>query len=371
MKKAEINTTVSQRLITANHLSIFRLIMSPFVCALFLSGNYLIMQIAFYLYILLAATDYADGILARKYGATKFGAFADQFSDKIFFLFFLVTLSLLRLVPFWIVALMIIRDPIICGLRFLSSIRGFELEVETLSRFKTGIQMWGIGAIMLISIYPFRNFTLSIIGIFLLLGLLLFASHLWVYKQLSVRLLMFNGLALLAFLIRYYYPIEDSGLIYALLMLGLTWLTATHYFLLFVIRFRDGTGKVALSWWIISLLESLVLPVILLAFFATSKIPFWIPLSMLFLEFLFSACYYIAVTQCALGGINAITVKLSVQGFLAALIAIKVWLPNCLPPPLNYSIAIDLYLFLGISFILFFLALRQWGKTILNYIGAQ
>lgn len=66
----------------ADYLSLFRLFSGP-VFAYFLS---------FYGFLFLAFTDWLDGLAARKFGATRFGAWLDPFADKVFIWSYLIVL---------------------------------------------------------------------------------------------------------------------------------------------------------------------------------------------------------------------------------------------------------------------------------------
>ena len=104
----------------------------------------------FLAFALVAATDFIDGYLARQWNAVSaFGAFLDPVADKLLVGFSLAALvwletgALLYLIP---AAAIILRDLIATGLRLFPEI---ELPVSQLAKWKTALEMAGIGAVLL------------------------------------------------------------------------------------------------------------------------------------------------------------------------------------------------------------------------------
>ena len=63
------------------------------------------------IFALAAITDWADGYLARRWGQTSaFGAFLDPVADKLLLTSAFVTLTWLKMIPFWIAAVVVSRD---------------------------------------------------------------------------------------------------------------------------------------------------------------------------------------------------------------------------------------------------------------------
>lgn len=101
-------------------------------------------------FVLVALTDFVDGWAARRLGATSaLGAFLDPVADKL-----LVGISLLALshMQSWHLGLLvptlaiISRDIIATGLRLFPKI---EMPVSQLAKWKTALEMVGIGALLL------------------------------------------------------------------------------------------------------------------------------------------------------------------------------------------------------------------------------
>ncbi len=140
-----------------NNIPIF-LTISRFIFAiitsalLFFSSDYAII-IALILFISGSLTDALDGAIARRQGIqSKFGAFLDPIADK--FLVFLVLISLVyhreSNILFVLTILITSREIFIISLRewMATSSKGKLLEVSSLGKIKTVIQMTGISLII-------------------------------------------------------------------------------------------------------------------------------------------------------------------------------------------------------------------------------
>lgn len=104
----------------------------------------------FLAFVLVAATDFIDGRLARHWNAvSEFGAFFDPVADKLLVGISLAALvavasgDLLYLIP---AIAIIVRDLIATGLRLVP---GLDLPVSQLAKWKTALEMIGIGAVLL------------------------------------------------------------------------------------------------------------------------------------------------------------------------------------------------------------------------------
>jgi cardiolipin synthase len=68
------------------------------------------------LFALAAASDAADGFLARRFGwQSELGGILDPIADKLLLASVFITLSFLKLVPLWLMAAVVARDIIIVG----------------------------------------------------------------------------------------------------------------------------------------------------------------------------------------------------------------------------------------------------------------
>ena len=87
------------------------------------------------------ATDFFDGRLARRHGRTSpLGSLLDPIADKVLVLGALVMLVGLGVVPAWMVALIVVREVLITGLRQAAIERGVVLAARDLGKLKTWAQ---------------------------------------------------------------------------------------------------------------------------------------------------------------------------------------------------------------------------------------
>ena len=159
-----------------NILTIGRIIIVPiFVFTFFIPGLFGDL-IPFFLFVLASFTDYLDGLLARLFKEeSKLGELLDPIADKI-----LVAAALILLVMngtiknYEVIAAIIIltREILISGLREFLAKGKITMQVSSLSKLKTFIQMTSI-AILLTGesgnkILNFQDYNAQTVGIILL-----------------------------------------------------------------------------------------------------------------------------------------------------------------------------------------------------------
>jgi CDP-diacylglycerol--glycerol-3-phosphate 3-phosphatidyltransferase len=87
------------------------------------------------------ATDQIDGWLARRRGSTSpLGKLLDPVADKVLILAALVMLTGEGVAPAWMVALIVVREILVSGLRLAAIERGVVLGARDLGRVKTWAQ---------------------------------------------------------------------------------------------------------------------------------------------------------------------------------------------------------------------------------------
>ena len=97
---------------------------------------------AYVLAILAGVTDLLDGYLARKWNQiTDFGALMDPLADKVFITATMLMAVEYRLMPAWIVVLVISREFMVTGLRTLAAKRGIVISADRWGKLKTFLQM--------------------------------------------------------------------------------------------------------------------------------------------------------------------------------------------------------------------------------------
>jgi CDP-diacylglycerol--glycerol-3-phosphate 3-phosphatidyltransferase len=121
-----------------NILTYLRIAFIPLIVVLLMppsSGRAL--NLAFILYVMASATDYLDGILARRHNlVTSVGKLLDPLADKLLTSAVLIMLIPLDRVEAWVVFLIIGREIIITGLRSIAASRGLILDASRMGKRK-------------------------------------------------------------------------------------------------------------------------------------------------------------------------------------------------------------------------------------------
>ena len=92
-------------------------------------------------FVLAMATDQVDGWLARRSGtSSQLGKLLDPVADKVLVLAALVMLIGEGVAPAWMVALIVVRELLVSGLRLAALERGVVLGARDLGRLKTWAQ---------------------------------------------------------------------------------------------------------------------------------------------------------------------------------------------------------------------------------------
>ena len=159
-----------------NILTIGRIIIVPiFVFAFFIPGFFGDL-IPFFLFILASFTDYLDGLLARLFKEeSKLGELLDPIADKIIVAAALILLVMNGTIKnYEVIAAIIIltREILISGLREFLAKTSVSIQVTSLSKLKTFLQMLSI-AILLTGesgnkLINFQDYNAQTIGIILL-----------------------------------------------------------------------------------------------------------------------------------------------------------------------------------------------------------
>ena len=140
--------------ITANQVTLARLVLLPLPVALIYQRTHVFMLGALAIYILLGLTDALDGFLARKYGSTALGALLDPVVDKIFLVAGFVPLADFQIMPTTLVFILFIRELAVTALRTIALEEGFTFTTSSIAKLKTTVQMAGAGFILIIWLFP-------------------------------------------------------------------------------------------------------------------------------------------------------------------------------------------------------------------------
>lgn len=161
-----------------NKLTIGRICAIPAIiivaCIPYLNDHYAFAGVSYanlinvILFALASATDFLDGYLARKHNlVTTFGKFADPLADKCLVLTSLLILmggsgsyngvqfgvTYVKLAPMWAVAIILLRELIVSGVRLVAAERGEVIAAGWSGKVKTFVTMIAIIFIFLAGIH--------------------------------------------------------------------------------------------------------------------------------------------------------------------------------------------------------------------------
>ncbi len=149
----------------ANKLTISRIVLTGiFILFLFIRGAG---AKFFALAVFLAAciTDYYDGLLARKTSSvTEFGKLMDPIADKILILGAFLAFVEMKIIPAWMVIVIIARDLVITGIRVIALSKKKVLSANIAGKHKTVSQMVAVLSILVFLIIRDSGFTFRYIG---------------------------------------------------------------------------------------------------------------------------------------------------------------------------------------------------------------
>lgn len=132
---------------TANKITVLRIILVPvFMILLYLDLPYWALAV----YIIACVSDFVDGKIARKYNqVTDFGKFMDPLADKMLVLTAMCYFVEVKLIPGWVVALVLLREFGVSGLRLLAVEQGIVIAAAWSGKIKTGVTMVALGVLIL------------------------------------------------------------------------------------------------------------------------------------------------------------------------------------------------------------------------------
>lgn len=155
---------VSSRVLTVpNLLSFFRLLMVPVFLVLIVTGNDLI---ALVVLVVSTATDYLDGVIARRFGQiTRLGQLLDPAADRLFIFATLIGLAIRDILPWWLVAVIVGRDVLLAVHGIVMANIGYgPLPVHHLGKFATFLLFYALPIIVLGHAVPVLQFVTDPLG---------------------------------------------------------------------------------------------------------------------------------------------------------------------------------------------------------------
>src|SRR5690348_4408774 len=106
--------------------------------------------IALLIFWLAAATDLLDGYLARRWKqVTTIGTLLDPIADKLLVSAALISLVQVRVVPGWLVVLLIGREFAVSGLRSIAAAEGYTIKASELGKTKMVSQVTAISLLLM------------------------------------------------------------------------------------------------------------------------------------------------------------------------------------------------------------------------------
>lgn len=133
-----------------NAITIARILAVPVMVWLIVSGEYLM---AFWVFVLAGVSDGVDGFIAKRFNQrTELGAYLDPAADKLMLVSIYVSLGLLKVLPPWLVILVVTRDIMIVGGVLLATQLQQPIKVRPLllSKLNTGAQIALAGLVLAI-----------------------------------------------------------------------------------------------------------------------------------------------------------------------------------------------------------------------------
>jgi CDP-diacylglycerol--glycerol-3-phosphate 3-phosphatidyltransferase len=108
-------------------------------------------------FVVAAVTDFFDGWLARRWGAVSvLGAILDPIADKILVCGAILGIIAVGVTPEIVLfsGIILFREFAVSALREVMAPKGIKLPVTPMAKFKTTLQLVGLGALMILKFWP-------------------------------------------------------------------------------------------------------------------------------------------------------------------------------------------------------------------------
>ena len=123
-------------------LSVLRILLTFLIMGLLFVSGWAAKAAALGGFLLASLTDWLDGYLARRwYQTTPLGALLDPIADKVLVLGMFLAFVQLRLIPAWMVLIIVLREFLITGVRLFAASRGAVLAAAKEGKHKTVSQL--------------------------------------------------------------------------------------------------------------------------------------------------------------------------------------------------------------------------------------
>lgn len=165
-----------------NSLSLLRIFFVPLLVAALVQQDLFTLELggwrlsnvwlALAIFLAAAATDLLDGYLARRWKqVTTIGMLLDPIADKLLISAALISLVEVRVVPGWIVILVVAREFAVSGLRSIAAAEGYTIKASDLGKTKMVSQVAAVSVLMLSMRHP----VLHLPGMALMWGVVFFS----------------------------------------------------------------------------------------------------------------------------------------------------------------------------------------------------
>lgn len=186
-----------------NLLTLFRIFLVPLLVAVLVQQNFSIRWdgrllvandfFALLLFLAAAVTDLLDGYLARRWKqVTTVGTLLDPVADKLLISAALISLVQIRLLPGWMVILIISREFAVSGLRSIAAAEGYTIKAGELGKSKMMLQVLGVALTLLSIRWPsLRGFAMATMWAVVVFGLISAVDYFrkfWRKVDLSIKL---------------------------------------------------------------------------------------------------------------------------------------------------------------------------------------
>jgi CDP-diacylglycerol--glycerol-3-phosphate 3-phosphatidyltransferase len=137
-----------------------------------------------------AATDLLDGYLARRWGqVTTIGTLLDPIADKLLVSAALISLVQVRVVPGWLVVLLVGREFAVSGLRSIAAVEGYTIKASELGKTKTFWQVLAISLLMISRhhawVSRWANLSLYVVVLFSIWSAIVYFTKFW--RKIDIR----------------------------------------------------------------------------------------------------------------------------------------------------------------------------------------
>ena len=149
--------------------------------------------VALIVFLAAALTDLLDGYLARRWKqVTTVGTLLDPIADKLLVSAALISFVQIRLLPGWLVVLIISREFAVSGLRSIAAAEGYTIKASELGKSKMMLQVLGITLVLLSNrwpgIHPYAIFAIWAVVIFGMASAIEYFMRFWKKVDTGIKL---------------------------------------------------------------------------------------------------------------------------------------------------------------------------------------